>query len=418
MRPLARVLVALPPAASSTIQNAATHTTQTVQEPVQYTTRNRLTARTRIMPTTGSRTSAIAVGFCFPILDGILVGLRFYARRYDKRDLHIDDWLCIPAWLFLTGCCGTLLTGLAKGVFAEAPGFHNPEDLTRQEQLLAKITAALVMLWLAANICIKLIILFFYRRIFVSRLFKIISTALIAMSAAWFLSVFIAWLLYCGTDFTANFGGGWAICPPWGIEIQIAPLVFDNLIDLCLLLLPIPFVWNLQLELKRKLCVIFIFILGGFAFVASLNNTSIQLVYLIQPEMAESVNFFQGSSLLFNWPVIEIGVGLLASSLPHISLRAAKSLQRALPSAVRISFNSLRNTASTIPSLCNAHEDEAAEPSYVAKVDRQRSLRLNLQSHDLTLEGTMSIDKTLTQDIEHYISEDFRDVFERYQTNV
>lgn len=45
--------------------------------------------------------SALAVGFSFPVIDGILVGLRFYIRRHMKADIQIDDWFCIPAWVRL-----------------------------------------------------------------------------------------------------------------------------------------------------------------------------------------------------------------------------------------------------------------------------------------------------------------------------
>lgn len=49
----------------------------------------------------GTTQSALAVGFCFPIIDGVLVGIRFYTRRHMKADLQTDDWLCIPAWVRL-----------------------------------------------------------------------------------------------------------------------------------------------------------------------------------------------------------------------------------------------------------------------------------------------------------------------------
>lgn len=51
------------------------------------------------MPGVGTPQSAIAVGFGFPIIDGILVALRFYSRRQLKIERGIDDWLCIPAWV-------------------------------------------------------------------------------------------------------------------------------------------------------------------------------------------------------------------------------------------------------------------------------------------------------------------------------
>ena len=46
-----------------------------------------------------TKQSAIAVGFSFPIIDGIFVGLRFYTRRKLKTKYQLDDWLCIPAWV-------------------------------------------------------------------------------------------------------------------------------------------------------------------------------------------------------------------------------------------------------------------------------------------------------------------------------
>lgn len=52
------------------------------------------------MPGVGAIQSATAVGFSFPIIDGILIALRFYARRKLKVERGIDDWLCIPAWVY------------------------------------------------------------------------------------------------------------------------------------------------------------------------------------------------------------------------------------------------------------------------------------------------------------------------------
>ncbi len=47
----------------------------------------------------GTIGSAIAVGFSFPIIDGIFVALRFYTRWQLKAERQLDDWLCIPAWV-------------------------------------------------------------------------------------------------------------------------------------------------------------------------------------------------------------------------------------------------------------------------------------------------------------------------------
>ncbi|KAI0024307.1 hypothetical protein F4780DRAFT_776121 [Xylariomycetidae sp. FL0641] len=302
----------------------------------------------------GTTQSALAVGFSFPIIDGILVSLRFYTRSRLQSDRHfeLDDWLCIPAWCCLTGSCISLLIGVFRDAFSDVP-VHDPEHVTPKEHLVAQVTAALVILWMGANFLIKLIMLFFYRRIFVGRLFNRCTWALIGLSVVWFVYAVLSWLLYCGTHFDADVDGGWAVCPGWGFKIQMGVFALDSFIDLCLLILPIPFVWRLQLDGKRKVAVTVIFLLGGFAFVAGLNNTIIQLVYLTKPSLASTgggANFFQGSSLLFsNWPTIEIGVGLLASNLPHLSFRIGRALSTSLPRLLRVSLDSLRHAGAAIP---------------------------------------------------------------------
>ncbi|KAI0547587.1 hypothetical protein F4679DRAFT_554059 [Xylaria curta] len=365
------------------------------------------------MSSVGTDQSAIAVGISFPIIDGILVGLRFYTRRHDNSDLLIDDWLCIPAWLSLTGCCAALLAGVFKGAFEETT-FHDPEHRTEQERVIAQVTAALVILWMGANFCIKLIMLFFYRRIFTGRLFNIFSKGLIGLSVVWFIYAIASWLFYCGTNFEPNFEGGWAVCPLWGFKIQLGVFALDSFIDFCLLLLPIPFVWRLQLDLKRKICVIIIFILGGFAFVAGLNNTIIQLVNLTEPELIQSgggANFFQGSSILFsNWPAIEIGVGLLASNLPHLSFRVGRSISRALPTAIRISLDSLRQAAAAISLTSLRRSSPSSSPRGTnnasgnhhptSKADSTRSLQRDTESENRWGEAghkTKSIEQSSAQ---------------------
>ncbi|KAI1631589.1 hypothetical protein F4809DRAFT_653925 [Biscogniauxia mediterranea] len=311
------------------------------------------------MSNVGTPESAIAVGFSFPIIDGILIGLRFYTRQNLGVKYQLDDWLCIPAWLCLTGCCASLLGGVFLGAFDEMP-LNDPDKAAHQEHILAQITAALVILWMGANFLVKLIMLFFYRRIFVGRVFNICNWVLIGLSGVWFIYAVASWLFYCGTHFVENVEGPWRVCPHWGFAIQMGVFALDSFIDLNLLILPIPFVWRLQLDLKRKMAITVVFILGGFAFVAGLNNTIIQLVYLTEPDLftaeSGSSNFFQGSSLLFsNWPAIEIGVGLLASNLPHLSVRVGRAIKERVPQMLLLSLDSARHAAAALSLRSQKH---------------------------------------------------------------
>lgn len=85
-------------------------------------------------------------------------------------------------------------------------------------------------------------ILFFYRRIFIGRVFRISIWIIMASTIIWLVYGILVWLLYCGINIKANFEGGWAVCPVWGFEIQIAVFLMDSVIDLAVLILPVPFV--------------------------------------------------------------------------------------------------------------------------------------------------------------------------------
>ena len=103
-------------------------------------------------------------------------------------------------------------------------------------------TGALVCFYLFGSAFIKLSMLYFYRRIFVGRAFNICTLGLIGFTIVWLVYAILAWLLYCGPNLQANFEGGWAVCPSYGFAIQIGTFVADSIIDLALLILPIPFV--------------------------------------------------------------------------------------------------------------------------------------------------------------------------------
>lgn len=95
---------------------------------------------------------------------------------------------------------------------------------------------------MATNFLIKLIMLLFYRRIFVGRIFNVCNWALIALSCIWFVFAVASWLFYCGTHFKEDVEGPWDVCPQWGFVIQMGVFALDSFIDFCLVVLPIPFV--------------------------------------------------------------------------------------------------------------------------------------------------------------------------------
>ena len=252
--------------------------------------------------------SAIAIGFCFPIIGGFLVALWFCIRWHQKMSRQIDDWLCLPIWvcveiqqrqnqdqlfqLFLTGWCTSLLIGRLlfrtftfhfcksciknnapsrslQGCFRRATcgrsqfyyeaatcscaSTYNSvfSSLTFSRVLLIELILKCGLILGHGHVgdildCVQCSYQtpypFFYRRIFIGRIFNICNWNLIGISFLWLVYVFLSWILYCGTNLHADFEGGWAACDPWGFDIQMGVFCLDSFIDFFLLILPVPFV--------------------------------------------------------------------------------------------------------------------------------------------------------------------------------
>ncbi|KAF8851193.1 hypothetical protein BDZ45DRAFT_156348 [Acephala macrosclerotiorum] len=75
--------------------------------------------------------------------------------------------------------------------------------------------------------------------------------------------------------------------------------------------LPIPMVWNLQVNIRTKISLIAILSLGYFACAASIVKTVIQSKVLSNPDSTRNDSYFI-------WNSIELYIGILAASLPSL----------------------------------------------------------------------------------------------------
>jgi hypothetical protein len=88
---------------------------------------------------------------------------------------------------------------------------------------------------------VKLSVLFFYRRVFISSLFKAINTALMVVVSIWSVGFFFAYMFRCGTNF-------WALWAPLkdllkycykSTPLFYAMCVSDVITDVLILSLPL-----------------------------------------------------------------------------------------------------------------------------------------------------------------------------------
>ena len=110
----------------------------------------------------------------------------------------------------------------------------------------------------------KLSVLFFYRRIFPSNRFRTISIIIGIVTLAWFVLFIFLQFFTC-----VPLAYYWDKSIPGGHCIDDHIIAYygtspgDIATNIAILILPIPYLWNLQMHWQRRLAVIAIFFLGS-----------------------------------------------------------------------------------------------------------------------------------------------------------
>lgn len=110
----------------------------------------------------------------------------------------------------------------------------------------------------------KLSVLFFYHRIFPSDRFRVISIIIGIVTLAWFIVFIFLQFFTC-----VPLAYYWDKSIPGGHCIDEHVIAYygtspgDIATNIAILILPIPYLWNLQMHLQRRLAIIAIFLLGS-----------------------------------------------------------------------------------------------------------------------------------------------------------
>lgn len=118
------------------------------------------------------------------------------------------------------------------------------------------------MLWAAANTAVKLSVLDLYIQIFRNKSFRILSYVLMAASVGYLIMVILEAFLVC-----KPFAYSWnklreGHCNNQ-LMIYVSSGIVNLVIDVAIVILPMPMLWGLQLGLHKKVALTFIFGLGA-----------------------------------------------------------------------------------------------------------------------------------------------------------
>ncbi|KAK6837706.1 hypothetical protein P875_00064969 [Aspergillus parasiticus SU-1] len=244
------------------------------------------------------------------ILGTLSVVLRIYARtEFKKFRFSIDDYLSFAALLFAysLGICVIISVKYKNG--------HHVQALTKQEfTVIWKLLYAHVMLYAFCVTCTKTSIILFYKRIFNLRYSLYFAMFFIL---GYFIVIIVTVNVACDpipyfweqyTDPNTAVGS----C------IDIPKFFFGNgiaavLIDIMILIIPIPITWKLQMPKTQRLAVIGILLLGSFVCIAGI----VRLVFLNRNTHSDDATW--SVAPVFVWSCVEPSIGIVCACLPTLS---------------------------------------------------------------------------------------------------
>ena len=199
----------------------------------------------------------------------------------------------------------------------------------------------------------KFSVLCLYRRLFATKSFRNITTAMIGFEVAWFIACQVVEATFClpvasWWDFSIQ-----GTCVNYPLFYLITNSV-DTLFDCLLLALPLREVYRLQMSMNRRVQLMLVFLLGGFTVFANIIR---------QPRA-----YIPNSPLLdlcqdTIWMNIYLGVGVICACLPTYRPLMVKTAEIVSASWNKYVFSRLYGTTIASKDTGSSHE----KPVYVER---------------------------------------------------
>ncbi|MCJ1440998.1 MAG: hypothetical protein MMC23_001484 [Stictis urceolatum] len=275
----------------------------------------------------GDSREVIAIGAALPAVCIVVVFLRFITRFLSKNRIGVDDWLILGGLISVIGLGACLIIGAAGGGL----GYPTPErsaGLTDFHELSyispASVLALKIILMLALGF-IKLSILFFYRRIFVSHRgnrFDILNKTAIVVIFLWTFAYLFIDVFACGSHLTASWGSleqQSLHCDITGYTSEYGFVISDLILDVFVICLPLLTAWRLQMSKTRKIAVTGTILLGA----AAVGALVARLVLYVEVLRGIAAGVQRNKNLDITtplwWSMLEVGLALIAACLPTLT---------------------------------------------------------------------------------------------------
>ncbi|KAE8154233.1 hypothetical protein BDV25DRAFT_136158 [Aspergillus avenaceus] len=275
-----------------------------------------------IVPPSPKGVTIIAVDVLLIVLTTAFTTLRFYSRQLRKGTLFPEDYLYLVALVFFHGLCWVSIAINVKG-FA-----HHIWDLDPQQTT----TVLKVGVTLYTDFMPKLTTRRNHQMTFASSVLYAVSLGLVKISICWSVArifstprtVLGAYVLMAITALwvVANITISFVVCRPvgmnWGdltpdghcgnLMVSYTILsIFDLVVDLFILILPIPTLWSLGMPTATRVGLILVFSFGVLTMVFGAIRPA-ALLRVQEPDVLYT------GAMGHLWTVVENGVALIVCS--------------------------------------------------------------------------------------------------------
>ncbi|KAG6287377.1 hypothetical protein E4U09_006201 [Claviceps aff. purpurea] len=257
--------------------------------------------------------SLLSVNIFFCVLAGVTVVSRCYTRAMLVKAFGLDDWMMVLATIFFYGYCTSSNLGVRHGTG------HHMEDLDKHDIVLAMRYWWLCYLFFSLTmIACKLSFAWFLLRITTQRLHSLIIYVASLCTVFAGLAFFLVTLLQCHPishywdkyQAEGHESDSTATCVPMNIIMALAYVysVSSVLTDFTFAILPAFVIWNLQLEKRAKIAVVFLVSMGCFA------STAVVVRCIFLPNFVDP-DFLWATTNIAIWSTIEMGLSIVTASL-------------------------------------------------------------------------------------------------------
>ncbi|CAK4021223.1 Hypothetical predicted protein [Lecanosticta acicola] len=289
-----------------------------------------------------------AVCGSFIALSTVAVSLRAYARKSQKVPLGFDDWFALFGVITYIAAAALGIEMVRLGQF----GYDNGQTAAQKAahaKLGIQVALAYDFLNLNTLACAKLSALFMYRRIFVVERHSWFSRIIIGtmvIIALWYITSDFLSCYQCRSHFSAPWTGQFKkycdLNPVWAEELAIS----DMILDIWILVLPVPLIMKLRTTIAKKLAVFGVFLL---AFVG-LGAAIARVVFFFQAKGPEPQTLYIG--------LLESGMSITVVNLPSIHYLCTSTI----PSRVAHSLRSIRTLGSVDSQASRSRSESEVHP--------------------------------------------------------